>query len=108
MPPQGRHCLGRSADHFLEVTCGEPDESRLIGTDNVEAFGVDFFKWNGAIHRGLSQRSNLCLADGAACQFIYALDAGKGAVAVETHRVKSRALSHHRVNCTTCRMAVSA
>ena len=43
MPPQGRDRLDRSADHFLDVTFGEPCERRFIGTDNVEAFAVDFW-----------------------------------------------------------------
>ena len=88
MPPQGRDRLDRSADHFLDVTFGEPCERRFIGTDNVEAFAVDFFERNVAVHRSLRQRCDLGLAAGTARQFVYALDAAERAVAVETDRIE--------------------
>jgi hypothetical protein len=89
MSLQGGDGLGRPADRRVCVTFREPSKSRPVGTHEVEAFGINLFKRNEATHRSLCERFNLRSAAGAICQLVYALNAGEGAVAVETHGVKS-------------------
>src|SRR5215471_6004726 len=107
MPLQPSDGPGSSARHFLRVAVCQPSKCRSVRPYQVETLGINFFEWNGAVHRGFGQRADLGLATGAACQFVNTFNAGEGAVAVETHRAKFRVLRHHRVNCTTCRMAGS-
>src|SRR4029453_19022494 len=68
MSPQHGDGLCRSADHFVGIAPCEPSKSRSVGPHQVEAFGIDGFEWNRAVHRGFGQRGDLSLAAGAACQ----------------------------------------
>jgi hypothetical protein len=98
MPPQGRNGLSRSAHHFLYITLREPSKRDAVWSHQVETVGINRFERNDTVHRCLGKGGNLNPSARAAPQFIYALNAGKGAVAVETHRIKALASLHHSVN----------